>query len=171
SAICSVTRGVSICASSPARTSTRRCGSTSPPSRTWPAWPPRACTTTSKWSCKATKTRNRSTTSVSWLSPRITVFGRRLADPADELIIYGPDLAEVARHRLLPAHTQGQRSVQPEHQPQINEHLRRATLEERFAELGAAGPRFLAGLVQTRRCSWDQAQRVLELLTVYRRTD
>jgi len=90
---------------------------------------------------------------------------------AAEVIVYGPDLAEVARHRLLPAHTQGQRSIQPEHQPQPNERLRRATLEERFAELGAAGPRFLAGLVQTRRCSWDQAQRVLELLTVYRRAD
>jgi transposase len=101
------------------------------------------------------------------------LIGRLLAVriTADELIVYGPDLAEVARHRLLPAHTPGQRSVQPEHQPQANERLRRATLEERFAELGATGPRFLAGLVQTRRCSWDQAQRVLELLTVYRRAD
>jgi transposase len=101
------------------------------------------------------------------------LIGRLLAVriTADELIVYGPDLAEVARHRLLPAHTQGQRNIQPEHQPQINEGLRRATLEERFAELGPQGPRFLAGLVQTRRCGWDQAQRVLELLTVYRRAD
>jgi hypothetical protein len=72
---------------------------------------------------------------------------------------------------LLPAHTQGQRSVRPEHHPQPNDRLRRATLEERFAELGAAGPRFLAGLVQTRRCGWDQARRVLELRTVYRKAD
>ncbi len=101
------------------------------------------------------------------------LIGRLLAVriTADELIVYGPDLAEVARHRLLPAHTQGQRSVQPEHQPQPNEPLRRATLEERFAELGAAGPRFLAGLIQTRRCGWDQARHVLELLTMYRRAD
>jgi transposase len=90
---------------------------------------------------------------------------------ADELIVYGSDLAEVARHRLLPAHTQGQRCIQPEHQPQPNDRLRRATLEERFAELGTEGPRFLAGLVQTRRCGWDQARRVLELLTVYRKAD
>ncbi len=101
------------------------------------------------------------------------LIGRLLAVriTAAEVIVYGPDLAEVARHRLLPAHRQGQRSIQPEHLPQPNERLRRATLEERFAELGPEGPRFLAGLVQTRRCGWDQAHRVLELLTVYRRAD
>jgi transposase len=101
------------------------------------------------------------------------LIGRLLAVriTADELIVYGPHLEEVARHRLLPAQPLGQRSIQPEHRPQANERLRRATLEERFAELGTAGPRFLAGLVQTRRCGWDQAQRVLELLTVYRRAD
>ena len=101
------------------------------------------------------------------------LIGRLLAVriTANEVIVYGPDLAEVARHRLLPAHAQGQRSIQPEHLPQANERLRRATLEERFAELGAEGPRFLAGLVQARRCGWDQAQRLLELLTIYRRAD
>jgi hypothetical protein len=101
------------------------------------------------------------------------LIGRLLAVriTAAELIVYGPDLAEAARHRLLPAQAQGQRSIQPEHQPQANERLRRATLEERFAELGPEGPRFLAGLIQTRRCGWDQARRVLELLSVYRRVD
>lgn len=101
------------------------------------------------------------------------LIGRLLAVriTADELIVYGPHLDEVARHRLLPPQAQGQRSVQSEHQPQANDRLRRATLEERFAELGATGPLFLAGLIQTRRCGWDQAQRVLELLTVYRRVD
>jgi transposase len=101
------------------------------------------------------------------------LIGRLLAVriTADAVIVYGPDLAEVARHRLLPAPTQGQRRIQPEHRPQPNERLRRATLEERFAEFGPEGPRFLAGLVQTLRCGWDQAQRVLELLTVYRRAD
>jgi transposase len=114
---------------------------------------------------------------VVWQANRYSVpwrlIGRLLAVriTAEELIVYGPDLAEVARHRLLPAHTQGQQSVLPEHQPQANARLRRATLEERFAEFGPHGPRFLAGLVHTRRCGWDQAQRVLELLTVYRQAD
>ena len=114
---------------------------------------------------------------VAWQANHYSVpwrlIGRLLAlrITADELIVYGPDLAEVARHRLLPPFVQGQRSVQPEHQPQPNPRLRRAVLEERFAELGAAGPRFLAGLVESRRCGWEQAQRVLELLTVYRQSD
>jgi transposase len=114
---------------------------------------------------------------VVWQANRYSVpwrlIGRLLAVriTADELIVYGPHLEEVARHRLLPPQAQGQRSVQSEHQPQANDRLRRATLEERFAELGVTGPRFLAGLIQTRRCGWDQAQRVLELLTVYRRGD
>jgi transposase len=101
------------------------------------------------------------------------LIGRLLAVrvTACEVIVYGPQLEEVARHRLLPAQPQGQRSVQPEHLPAANERLRRAELEERFAELGPLGPRFLANLVQARRCGWDQAQKVLELLTVYRRSD
>jgi hypothetical protein len=101
------------------------------------------------------------------------LIGRLLAvrGTPDEVLVYGPQLEEVARHRLLPARPQGQRSVQPEHLPQANERLRRAELEERFTELGPLGPRFLAGLVQARRCGWEQAHKVLELVTVYRRAD
>jgi transposase len=101
------------------------------------------------------------------------LIGRLLAVriTADELIVYSPHLEEVARHRLLPGRPQGQRCVQSEHQPHANERVRRADLEERFAELGPAGPLFLARLVQVQRCGWDQARQVLELLTVYRRAD
>ncbi len=108
-----------------------------------------------------------------WYSAPWRLIGRLLAVrvTADEVIVYSPHLEEVARHRLLPGRPQGQRSVQPEHQPQPNTRRHRAELEERFAELGAAGPRFLAGLVQAKRFGWDQAHKVLELLTVYRRAD
>jgi hypothetical protein len=101
------------------------------------------------------------------------LIGRLLAVriTADEVIVYGMALEEVARHRLLPDRPQGQRSVEPTHQPQSNERHRRAELEERFAEFGPAGGRFLAGLVQSRRFGWDQAHKVLELLTVYRQRD
>jgi transposase len=114
---------------------------------------------------------------VAWQGNQYSVpwrwIGRLLAVrvTAEEVIVYGPQVEEVARHRLLPAAAPGQRSLQPEHQPPPNERLRRGTLEERFAELGPVGPPFLAGLVQARRCGWDQAQRVLGLLTVYRRAD
>src|SRR5207237_6484953 len=79
------------------------------------------------------------------------LIGRLLAVriTADEVIVYGPDLAEVARHRLLPTHMQGQRSVAPEHQPHANPRLRRAILEERFTELGPSAARFLTGLLET----------------------
>jgi transposase len=101
------------------------------------------------------------------------LIGRLLAVrvTATELIVYGVQLEEVARHRLLPARPQGQRSVHSAHLPGANERHRRAELEERFAEFGPCGPRFLAGLVQTQRCGWDQAHKTLELLTVYRRSD
>jgi transposase len=101
------------------------------------------------------------------------LIGRLLAVriTAAELTVYGPHLETVAQHRLLPSLPQKQRSLHPEHLPQANDRLRRAELAERFAELGAAGPPFLAGLAQSRRCPWDQAHKVLELLTVYRRAD
>jgi transposase len=101
------------------------------------------------------------------------LIGRLLAVriTAGEVIVYGPDLAEVARHRLLPGQPQGQRSVQPEHLPQSNPRRHRQELEERFAELGPSGVHFLAGLVQQRRFAWEQAHRVLELLTIYRLGD
>jgi transposase len=101
------------------------------------------------------------------------LIGRLLAVriTADEVIVHGPHLEEVGRHRLFPPGVSGQRRVQPEHLPQSNERLRRAELEERFAEFGPLGPRFLAGLVQTKRFGWDQAHKILELLTVYRRQD
>jgi transposase len=100
-------------------------------------------------------------------------IGRLLAVriTGEELIAYGPQLEEVARHRLLVAGSPGQRSVQPEHQPQPSDRPGRAALEERFAELGPSGPRFLAGLVGAQRCGWDQARRVLALLAVYRQAD
>jgi len=37
--------------------------------------------------------------------------------------------------------------------------------------LGPSAARFLTGLLETQRCGWEQAQRVLELLTIYRRAD
>jgi transposase len=101
------------------------------------------------------------------------LIGRLLAVriTTDEVIVYGRQLEEVARHRLLSSRPQGQRSVQPEHLPQANERLRRAELEERFGEFGPLGPRFLAGLVQSKRFGWDSAHKVLELVTVYHGRD
>ena len=89
----------------------------------------------------------------------------------EEVIVYGPQLQEVARHRLLSRSTTGQRSEQAEHRPAVDPQQRHAALRERFAELGPAAVRFLEGLVQAQRYGKDQAHRVLALLGVYARSD
>jgi transposase len=88
-----------------------------------------------------------------------------------ELIVYNPRVEEIARHVLLPAKVTGQRVVLKEHRPVEDVRRRQAQLEERFAELGEPGRRFLEGLFQVQRYGKDQAQRVLALLGTYARTD
>jgi hypothetical protein len=89
----------------------------------------------------------------------------------EEVIIYGPQLQEVARHALLPRAATGQRREQPEHRPAADPQQRDALLRERFAALGSVAGRFLEGLFQTQRYGRDQAQRVLALLGSYARAD
>jgi transposase len=89
----------------------------------------------------------------------------------DELIVYGPDLAVLARHRLLPRTTTGQRSQLPEHRPREDQRQKEALLRERFVELGPAAGRFFEGLLTTHRMGKNQAQRVLALLETYGRAD
>jgi transposase len=88
-----------------------------------------------------------------------------------ELIVYSPQLEEIARHALLPGMVRGQRSVLKEHRPGEDARRRQAQLAERFAELGEPGRRFLEGLLQAQRYGKDQAQRVLALLGIYARLD
>jgi transposase len=87
-----------------------------------------------------------------------------------ELIAYSPQVEEIARHPLWPRSVTGQRRVQPEHHPS-QARPRHEMLQQRFAELGPAGERFLVGLVQAQRYGKDQAQRVLALLGSYSRAD
>jgi transposase len=88
-----------------------------------------------------------------------------------ELIVYGPDLAEIARHELCPAGSAGQKRSQPDHLPGRDHYHKVELLKERFAELGAEAVRFLDGIIQTRRRGKDEAFRVLGLLGTYRRED
>jgi hypothetical protein len=87
------------------------------------------------------------------------------------LIIYGPDVREIARHELYPSGTTGKKHSLPEHSPGRDRHHKYELLKERFAELGAEAVRFLDGIVETRRCGKDEAFRVLGLLATYRRED
>jgi len=87
-----------------------------------------------------------------------------------ELIVYGPDLQELTRHRLESAGA-NKTASKPEHAPSRDEKRRHEELAQRFAELGPDGPRFLEDLVRTRRYGKDEAHRVLALLATYARAD
>jgi len=85
----------------------------------------------------------------------------------EELIVYGPDLAEIARHELYPAGTRGEKHPFPQHSPGRDPSRKIELLRERFAELGAQAVQFLEAILQTRRCGKDEAFRVLGLLGTY----
>lgn len=88
-----------------------------------------------------------------------------------ELIVYDPQLEEIARHGLLPRTASGERRVDPAHHPASDPEPRSALLRERYVELGPVAIRFLDGLVRTQRYHRDHAQRVLGLLGTYARAD
>jgi transposase len=88
-----------------------------------------------------------------------------------ELIIYGPMIDEVARHRLFPRGVTGQRSELPGHRPCAEPRQTEAMLRERFAEFGPNALRFLDGLLASQRYGKAQAFKVLALLATYARSD
>jgi len=88
-----------------------------------------------------------------------------------ELIVYGPKIDEVARHRLWPRGVTGQRSVLPGHRPGAEPRQTEAMLRERFAEFGPNALRFLDGLLANQRYGKAQAIKVLALLATYARSD
>ncbi len=89
----------------------------------------------------------------------------------EEVIVYSPAVAEIARHRLWPRGTSGQQSVDKAHRPRDDAPEQLTLLRERFAELGAPARRFLDGLLRDQRYGKSQARRVLALLGTYARKD
>ena len=87
-----------------------------------------------------------------------------------ELIVYGPDVTEIARHRLG-GPGDNLRHTLPEHAPGADEPRRYEILRERFGALGAEGLPFLDGLIRGRRYGKEEAHRVLGLLGTYERRD
>jgi hypothetical protein len=88
-----------------------------------------------------------------------------------ELIVYGPDVREIARHQLYPSGTTGEKHSFPEHSPGRDHHQKYELLKQRFAEFGPEGVLFFDELIRIRRYGKDEAARVLGLLTTYRRED
>jgi hypothetical protein len=87
-----------------------------------------------------------------------------------ELILYDRQIQPLARHRLLLGQV-GQRQVVPDHRPPRDQREQLETLQQRFAEFGEIGLRFLEGLLKKQRCGKHQATRVLALLRTYHRAD
>ncbi len=94
----------------------------------------------------------------------------RCASPS-ELIVYGPNVKEIARHLLYPSGVTGEEHRLPQHAPARDQQQKRELLRQRFAEFGAEGVLFFDGLLAGRRNGKDEAGRVLGLLTVYHRED
>jgi hypothetical protein len=88
-----------------------------------------------------------------------------------ELIVYGPDVREIARHSLFPSGITREKHSLPEHSPGRDHHQKCELLKQRFAEFGPEGVRFFDELVRTRRYGKDEAARVLDLLATYHRED
>jgi transposase len=89
----------------------------------------------------------------------------------NELILYGPDIIEIARHELLPHTARGQKRTNKDHLPGQDLRRKQELLRQRFEELGSESAIFFDQLLRTRRCGKDEAQRILGLLATYRRQD
>ena len=89
----------------------------------------------------------------------------------NELIVYGPEIAEIARHPLMAAAQTPQKSTQKNHQPPPDLRRRHELLRQRFEQLGTESAAFFDQLVRTRRYGKDEAQRILGLLATYRPED
>jgi transposase len=88
----------------------------------------------------------------------------------DEVIVYSPTIAEIARHRLFARGTTGQRSEDRKERLREDARAQETFLRERFAELGTVARRFLDGLLRD-RYGKSQARRVLALLGTYTTKD
>jgi len=89
----------------------------------------------------------------------------------NEVIVYGPDIREIARHELIPSGAVGQRRTDKGHLPGSDARHRHELLRQRFEEFGPQGVFFFEELVRARRYGRDEAQRILALLSTYRRED
>lgn len=88
-----------------------------------------------------------------------------------ELIVYGPQIEEIARHPLFARHLIGQARLHQEHQPRDDSEKKYEVLKNRYEELGPAAVRFFEGVVKHRRYGKDEAHKILALLEIYHRHD
>ena len=88
-----------------------------------------------------------------------------------EVIVYDPDIREIARHQRLPASATGNYSTHHEHRPGPDLRRKQELLRGRFEELGTDAVSFFDQLTRTRRFGKDEAVRILGLLSTYHQQD
>ncbi len=88
-----------------------------------------------------------------------------------EVVVYGPDLQECARHELFPRSITGQKKTLAEHRPRGRSSPSQEVLEERYRVLGEIPGLFLGNLLERRRYGKHEATRILGLLELYRKVD
>lgn len=89
----------------------------------------------------------------------------------NELIVYGTDIEEIARHELFPRSEEGQKRTNDKHTLGHDPRNKYEILRQRFEQLGPEAVSFFDGLVRAKRCGKDEARRILGLLVTYRRQD
>ena len=88
-----------------------------------------------------------------------------------EVIVYDPDIREIARHPRLPASAAGNYSTHHEHRPGPDLRRKQELLRQRFEELGTEAVSFFDQLIRNRRFGKDEAVRILGLLSTYHQHD
>ncbi|HEX8814280.1 MAG TPA: IS21 family transposase [Terriglobales bacterium] len=88
-----------------------------------------------------------------------------------ELIVYDPDIREIARHQRLPVSPKPQHSTHPPHRPGPDLRRKQELLRQRFEQLGAEAAAFFDQLIRARRFGKDEAVRILGLLAIYHQVD
>ena len=100
---------------------------------------------------------------IAWLQNFYSVPWQRIGEllpvrvTENELIVYGPDVKEIARHELFPSGITGRKRSLPEHSPGRDLQQKRELLKQRFAEFGPHGILFFDELLRTRRNGKDEA--------------
>ncbi len=89
----------------------------------------------------------------------------------DEVIIYGSQVEEIARHRLLPRSCVRERQVALEHRPTEDSRRQQELLRQGFRDLGEIGEPFFENLLKSQRQGRAQARKILALRAHYHLPD
>jgi transposase len=89
----------------------------------------------------------------------------------NELMVYGTDIEEIARHEVFARTAMGQKRTNDKHVLGTDLRNKCEILRQRFEQLGPEAVSFFDELVHEKRCGKEEARRILGLLVTYRPQD